>query len=116
DTLSSMQRSRIFTIDNTPPVFKNLTAVLSLFESSKNWLITVSGLALDNGNRIAQLKYSLDTDEWFSFTSTDAMLDESEELFELILKGKSEEKIPRLIFLKVIDAQENITSSTVTVD
>jgi len=115
DAMSTTLRSSVFMIDNTPPEFINVSA-LAKPRKVTGWKVIINGTVRDNGDRIAQLEYSLDSKEWFSFTSTDAMLDSPEESFELIVEGQSVEDKPQIIFLRVVDSQENLTSSTITVD
>ena len=116
ENLTAEQTSLAFEIDNTPPVFKDLKISKPKVESAHSWRILITGQAVDNGRRISRLEYSVDTKQWFDFTSCDGMLDQPEEQFELLLEGDAIELVPTQVFLRVTDDHENITTSTVSVD
>lgn len=116
ENLTAERSSLVFEIDNTAPVFKDVKVVEKTTESGRAWRIRLNGTAVDNGRRISRLEYSLDTKQWFDFTSVDGMLDQPVERFELLLEGDTFESVSHQIFLKVTDDHENVTTSTVSVD
>jgi hypothetical protein len=114
--LTAKRSSLVFEIDNTAPVFKDVKIVEKTTETARSWQIRLTGTAVDNGRRISRLEYSLDTKQWFDFTSVDGMLDQPVERFDLLLEGEISESVPHQVFLKVTDDHENVTTSTVSVD
>lgn len=113
--LESECLSQVFEIDNTPPVFDKLRATITSSGTKQGWSILVTGSAEDNGLGISRLQYSLDNREWHNFTSNDGLLDQSRESFELRLNGVERNPVPSVLFLKVTDAHENMTTTTITV-
>ncbi|MGB3976888.1 MAG: two-component regulator propeller domain-containing protein [bacterium] len=116
ENMTAERTSLVFEIDNTPPTFKNLNVNKQKTVSTQPWRIVITGQAVDNGRRVSRLEYTLDTKQWFDFTSSDGMLDQPEEQFELLLEGDSVELVPSQIFLRVTDDHENVTTSTVSVE
>lgn len=106
--------SRVFEIDNTPPALENLSAGIT--QTQHSWILNISGTAVDKTSSIRALEYSLDAEKWYNFTSSDSMLDAPEEAFKLTLEEDTGKKKPSMVFLKVSDAQENSTTSTVNVE
>lgn len=115
-SLSAVRVGRIFQIDNTPPAIESLNGSIRGKSSDPGWSVRIKGTARDNLSRIIRLEYSLDTETWFNFTSTDDMLDGNVEPFDLMVSGTAKEPVPDTVFVKVTDAQENVTTSTITVD
>ncbi|MBN1295877.1 hypothetical protein JXA80_03790 [bacterium] len=108
--------SRLFFIDNTPPDITELRAALYPISHPDAGAIHITGTTRDTLSPIRRLAYSLDTEEWFDFTSSDDMLDSHEEVFDLTISGPRNQPTPRSVFIKVTDAHENTTTSTVRVD
>lgn len=96
-------------VDNTPPAVKDLQAKV------EGGQIAVSGLAVDAGNRIASIQYSVNSaTEWTAALPTDGICDSDSEKFTLAVKDAK----PGLhrISVKVLDAFGNAGYGTISVN
>ncbi|MBN1880424.1 hypothetical protein JW823_09970 [bacterium] len=106
--------SNVFDIDNSPPIFEDLSVAEKSGRTGEAWNIRITGNASDNGSRINRLEYSIDSHEWVVFSPCDGMPDQSLEPFDLHLKGSASQPCPSQVFLRVTDSQENVTITNIS--
>ncbi len=96
--------SKRFLIDNTPPKFKNL----KVYQSGDKIIIT--GKVVDKFSPIIQIKYSINTREWYYSGPADAVFDNKKELFKIIIDRKTNPNLfsgTNILILRATDEQEN---------
>jgi hypothetical protein len=109
---SALTASKVSTpvvVDNTPPVVKELAAKVA---GNK---VSVSGLAVDSGSRVAAIHYSLDSaTEWIMILPEGGICDSDKEKFSFDLKDVKPGT--HRLSVKVVDAFGNTGFGTITVN